>query len=83
MRPGPIAAAGQSGASGKAGRTSFLPLLSGHLGAAIAWLGQQRERQRGRRALLRMSDAQLKDIGLSRSTAYREANRTFWERGAC
>ena len=36
------------------------------------------ERRRSRIALLEMSDEQLKDIGLCRSEAYREANRPFW-----
>jgi uncharacterized protein YjiS (DUF1127 family) len=56
-----------------------LLLLSRQVCDIVAWLGRQRERQRGRHALLRMSDAQLKDIGLSRSTVYHEANRAFWE----
>lgn len=32
-----------------------------------------------RRALLALSDRSLKDIGLSRADAYREANRPWWE----
>lgn len=36
------------------------------------------ERRRSRLALMEMSDAQLKDIGISRSEAFREANRPFW-----
>jgi len=36
------------------------------------------ERRRSRMALMEMSEAQLKDIGISRSEAYREANRPFW-----
>ena len=36
------------------------------------------ERRRSRRALLEMSDEQLKDIGLSRADAYREAHRRLW-----
>ena len=37
------------------------------------------ERSRSRRVLYGLSDAQLKDIGLSRSEAYREASRRFWQ----
>ena len=37
------------------------------------------ERYRSRRALMELSDEMLKDIGLSRSEAYREANRRFWD----
>ena len=36
------------------------------------------QRRRSRIALMEMSDAQLKDIGVSRSEAYREASRPFW-----
>ncbi|MEP9389370.1 DUF1127 domain-containing protein [Mesorhizobium sp. KR9-304] len=36
------------------------------------------ERHRSRHALMELSDAQLKDIGISRSEAFREANRPFW-----
>lgn len=36
------------------------------------------ERRRSRLALMELSDAQLKDIGISRSEAFREANRPFW-----
>ena len=36
------------------------------------------ERRRSRLALMELSDAQLKDIGISRSQAFREANRPFW-----
>jgi len=34
---------------------------------------------RERRALLSLSDRGLKDIGLSRADAYREATRPWWE----
>ena len=36
------------------------------------------QRRRSRLALMELTDAQLKDIGISRSEAYREANRPFW-----
>jgi uncharacterized protein YjiS (DUF1127 family) len=37
------------------------------------------ERSRSRRVLYGLNDAQLKDIGLSRSEAFREASRPFWQ----
>ena len=49
------------------------------LSAMIDWIGRQQERSRSRRRLLVMSDEQLKDIGLSRCTAFSEAQRHFWE----
>jgi uncharacterized protein YjiS (DUF1127 family) len=38
-----------------------------------------RSRARSRRALLEMSDAMLKDIGLGRADAWREGSKPFWE----
>jgi uncharacterized protein YjiS (DUF1127 family) len=38
------------------------------------------ERRRERRALLELDDALLKDIGLSRADALREASKPFWRR---
>ncbi|MFZ1388493.1 MAG: DUF1127 domain-containing protein [Thiolinea sp.] len=40
------------------------------------WLKQ---RQHTRQQLLDLSDDQLKDIGVSREAANREANKCFWE----
>jgi uncharacterized protein YjiS (DUF1127 family) len=36
------------------------------------------ERRRQRRVLLELSEAMLKDIGLSRGDALREASKPFW-----
>ena len=36
------------------------------------------ERRLERRALLRLSDAMLKDVGLGRGDAFREAAKPFW-----
>lgn len=45
------------------------------LDRAASWL----EVRRQRRHLLSMSDAMLRDIGLSRADAEREADRPFWD----
>jgi uncharacterized protein YjiS (DUF1127 family) len=37
------------------------------------------ETYRQRRALLALSDHMLRDLGLSRADAYREATRSFWD----
>ena len=37
------------------------------------------QRRRSRLALMELSDDMLKDIGVSRSEAFREANRPFWD----
>jgi uncharacterized protein YjiS (DUF1127 family) len=47
--------------------------------AAASWIGRQMERRRSRRALLEMTDDQLKDIGLSRGEAYSESIRRLWD----
>jgi uncharacterized protein YjiS (DUF1127 family) len=39
------------------------------LAIVVGWLAWQMERRRGRRALLELTDDQLKDIGLSRGHA--------------
>lgn len=41
-------------------------------------LGLWRERRRQRRALLELSDALLKDVGLTRADAWGEAAKPFW-----
>ena len=46
--------------------------------AALDQLEDMAERRRSRRALLWLNDAQLKDIGLSRADAFREARRSFF-----
>lgn len=44
----------------------------------VAMIEMAVERRRSRLALMELNDAQLKDIGISRSQAFREANRPFW-----
>jgi uncharacterized protein YjiS (DUF1127 family) len=44
----------------------------------VSWLELQFERRRTRLSLAEMSEEQLKDIGLSRADAYREANKRIW-----
>ena len=44
--------------------------------AAIIWLWL--ERSRSRRALAAFDDHQLRDIGLSRTDAWRESSKFFW-----
>jgi uncharacterized protein YjiS (DUF1127 family) len=47
--------------------------------ATAGWISCQMERRRSRRALLEMTDDQLKDIGLSRGDAYSESTRRLWD----
>jgi uncharacterized protein YjiS (DUF1127 family) len=54
-------------AAGTARRGGFLTALQ-------VWL----ERREQRRALLNLSDAMLKDIGLSRADAWAEGSKPFW-----
>jgi uncharacterized protein YjiS (DUF1127 family) len=53
----------------------FLALLSD----LVLVLQAMAEKSRSRRALSALSDDQLKDIGLSRSDAFREGQRPFWD----
>ena len=48
------------------------------LGAVAGRLEAWAERRRQRWALLRLSDAMLKDVGLGRGDAFREAAKPFW-----
>ncbi len=59
-------------------RSGFGRRLVRLVAGLIKWLDHQLERRRSRLALLEMTDCQLKDIGLSRCDAYREASRPFW-----
>jgi uncharacterized protein YjiS (DUF1127 family) len=47
--------------------------------AALArWMKEASARRRGRHALAAMSEAQLKDIGITRLQAELEASKPFW-----
>ena len=57
--------------------------LLGHLHGrwprrVFAVLEEWRRRSRGRRELAAMSDRSLRDIGVTRGDAYREAQKPFW-----
>ena len=54
------------------------PALSGWLTAVVQIAESWAERRRQRRALMKLSDAMLKDIGLGRGEAVREAMKPFW-----
>ena len=47
------------------------------VGLLLLW----HELARQRRALLRLDDRMLKDIGIARADAEREARRSFWQDG--
>lgn len=49
------------------------------LAAAVVLLDDIATKQRSCRALLELTDEQLKDVGLSKSDAYREGIRTAWD----
>ena len=60
-------------------RQEYLRRVAGAFWRAIREISFRAERQRSRRLLLEMTDAQLKDIGVSRPDAAREARRTIWD----
>lgn len=55
----------------------YLRLAKAATLVAVHWISWRIERRRTRRALLSMTDDQLKDIGISRADAYREGIRSF------
>jgi len=56
-----------------------MPADRGRLKALLAWLHLAMETYVERRALRRVSDVLLKDVGLSRADAERESGRRFWD----
>ena len=64
----PMAGARHNSGRATAVKHSILTILA-------FWL----ERTRQRRALLRLDDRMLKDIGLSRASAHNEGEKWFWE----
>jgi len=58
-------------------RNSY-PLLTMKLYELACILKQWQQNYRTRKALIRLSDEQLKDVGLSRKQAQNEASKPFW-----
>jgi uncharacterized protein YjiS (DUF1127 family) len=54
------------------------PAVRARLAAGLAWLRAGFVVYRQRRALLRLDDAMLKDLGLSRVDALQEGAKPFW-----
>ncbi|MCB1464537.1 MAG: DUF1127 domain-containing protein [Nitratireductor sp.] len=48
------------------------------LGSVFTRFAKAAEMRRSRRALMNLNDRQLRDIGVSRDEALREASRPFW-----
>jgi uncharacterized protein YjiS (DUF1127 family) len=63
-------------------RGSLVQQLAWRADRAVTTLLRWHELARQRRALLRLDDHMLKDIGLSRADALREADRPFWDEGS-
>ncbi|MFN3546312.1 MAG: DUF1127 domain-containing protein [Mesorhizobium sp.] len=58
-------------------RARFLAVVS--ISDLVIRLGRFADRRRQRRDLLDLTDDQLRDIGLTRAQARREAARPFWD----
>ncbi|MBY6006310.1 DUF1127 domain-containing protein [Salipiger bermudensis] len=56
-----------------------LPLLSAIALRTAVVLAKWSERQRTRKALGQLDDHLLRDVGLERHVAYKEARRMFWQ----
>jgi uncharacterized protein YjiS (DUF1127 family) len=63
-------------------RESLVRQLARLADRAITTLLGWQDLARQRRALLRLDDHMLKDVGLSRADAMREAERRFWDGGS-
>jgi uncharacterized protein YjiS (DUF1127 family) len=61
-------------------RHAPLRAATGLVGRAIGTLLRWQERTRGRKELEQLDDRMLKDIGLNRIDALREADKPFWKR---
>jgi uncharacterized protein YjiS (DUF1127 family) len=48
-------------------------------GRLVDWLLEALERRRERRMLLELDERMLRDIGISRADALREAGKPFWQ----
>jgi uncharacterized protein YjiS (DUF1127 family) len=57
---------------------AFLRTMASELAPAVETLRLRLARQRTRRLLARLDDRQLRDIGISRIDAMREAVKPFW-----
>ena len=71
---------GSTASSQRASRAYQPNLLAaaGRAGALVTALLEWQERLRSRRDLMRLSEYQLKDIGLSRFDAEEEYSKPFW-----
>jgi len=61
------------------GSSSLIRRAAAFALVTIDLLMQWLERNKQRRQLMAMSHHQLKDIGLTQSQVYREANKPFWK----
>ena len=79
MRPDHLAATQCLAGTARTHKPTIGQTLYAQFMAAASWIGSQMERRRSRRALLEMTDDQLKDIGLSRGEAHCEYMRRLWD----
>jgi uncharacterized protein YjiS (DUF1127 family) len=72
--------AGSTASSQAASRQPLNPQFTvpGRLGALFVAFQEWQERHRSRQDLMRLSEYQLKDIGLSRLDAEEEYSKPFW-----
>jgi uncharacterized protein YjiS (DUF1127 family) len=61
---------------------SIVRQLASRADRAITTLLRWQELARERRALMRLDDHMLKDIGITRADAQRESERPFWDEGS-
>lgn len=64
------------------GRSPGVAGVTFRLRQAWAWLRRAMELSRQRRALYRLDESALHDLGLSRADAWQEADKPFWQQPA-
>ena len=70
---------GSAGAVSNGGENSAAGLIKRWRHTIVRWIARSRQRRALREIAERSDDYLLKDIGVSRAEAFREADKLFWQ----